>query len=162
MLNSVKLQKTGYTQRMSYNEYYKRYHLLDPINEKIPLQRHLKMGTDMRSLVMEMNKRIFPNQAKNMYILGSNNLYMQSDTGYKLEDLLKNFNKKVDKTAVMIQSAFKAHQYKKSLMRNVSKLAKLARENPELKGHVLSMVQEGNESRLLTNPNEFIKPKKQM
>lgn len=160
IVNSVKFSKTGYTQRMSYHEYYRRYHLLDPLNEKIPLSRHLTMGTDMKSLVAEMNKRIFPKQDKKMYIMGATNLYMQSDTGYRLEDLLNQWNRKLDKQAQTLQSAFKTHQFKKKLLGNVAKLAKLARDHPQMKGHALEYVEVGFESQLLANPNEFIKPVK--
>lgn len=84
----IKFTKTGYPDRMSYKEYYNRYHMLDPINKRIPLQRHLGMGTDMRSLVIEMNKRLFPGQDKRAMIFGENHLYLKSETGYKLENLL--------------------------------------------------------------------------
>lgn len=50
--------------KLSYNQYYKRYHELDPLNKKISLKKQLEMGTDMRMLVREINKRLFPGEDK--------------------------------------------------------------------------------------------------
>lgn len=94
--------KTGYPVRMGYNDYYRRYHMLDPINKKISLQRHLAMGTDMRGLVIEMNRRLFPGQDKKAMIMGESGIYMKADTGYKLEGLLADWNRKLDNYATKI------------------------------------------------------------
>jgi myosin heavy subunit len=143
IVNSVKFVKTSYPSRMSYNEYYKRYHSLDPINKKIPLQRHIGMGTDMRGLVVEMNKRLFPGQDKRAIIFGENTIYMKSDTGYKLEGLLQDWNRKLDSYATKIQGGFKVAMFRKKMMERVSKLAKVAKQNPELKGRAGEALQSG-------------------
>jgi hypothetical protein len=60
------------------------------------------MGTDLRGLIIEMNKRIFPKLDKRAVIYGENFIYMKGDAGYQLEGLLHDWNKKLDTFATKI------------------------------------------------------------
>jgi hypothetical protein len=81
------------------------------------------MGTDMRGLVIEMNKRLFPGQDKKAMIMGESGIYMKADTGYRLEGLLADWNRKVNNYASKIQSNYKVALFRKKMMDRLKKVA---------------------------------------
>ena len=81
--------KTGYPKKMSYQEYYKRYHVLDALNKRIPLSKHINSGTDMRALVIEMNRRLFQKTEKGIMIFGENYIYMKLYGSHQIEEMLQ-------------------------------------------------------------------------
>ena len=95
MVSYVKVLKDGYPKRVSYNDFYTRYHELDFINKKITLSKHLNNGTDMRALVIEIHKRLFPKMEKNYNIFGEEHLYMKLESGYLIEDMLFQWKNKI-------------------------------------------------------------------
>lgn len=50
--------------------------------------------------------------------------------------------------------------FRKKMMENLKKVAKVARDNPELKGRAGDVISEGNESILFENPEEVARLKK--
>ncbi len=73
---------------MTYEEFYLKYHELDKINQRIKIERHSKMGSDMGSLAKEMLFRIFPNIDKKCIMLGNTKIYMKDEIIRKFDTKL--------------------------------------------------------------------------
>ena len=65
-----------------------KYHELDLINRRFRLEKHEKMGSDMKGLVREIMQRLFPQIDKKVLIFGNTKAYMKLELANNLDKLL--------------------------------------------------------------------------
>ncbi|CAD8081389.1 unnamed protein product [Paramecium primaurelia] len=119
ILDSIKFYQQSYPHRMTYNEFYQRFHHLDVFNRKITLQKHLNSNQDMKALVREISKRLI--QSKGL-LFGQNQVYFKKEAYENINKLLCSHNKKLNAFAKIIQKAFRVRQFKMAILSCVKRI----------------------------------------
>ncbi|CAD8120758.1 unnamed protein product [Paramecium sonneborni] len=121
IFDSIKFFKNSYPYRLTFNDFYQRYHHLDIFNRKISLQKHINSNQDMKALVTEICKRLV--QSKGL-LFGQTQVYFKKDAIENLNKLLCNHNLKLSIFAKIIQRAYRIRQFRKVILACVKKIAK--------------------------------------
>ncbi|CAD8084355.1 unnamed protein product [Paramecium sonneborni] len=119
IFDSIKFFQSSYPHRMTYNEFYQRFHHLDVFNRKIPLQKHINSNQDMKALVREISKRL--TQSKGL-LFGQNQVYFKKEAYENINKLLCSHNKKINSFAKIIQKAYRVRQFKNAILKCVKKI----------------------------------------
>ncbi|CAD8186949.1 unnamed protein product [Paramecium octaurelia] len=121
IFDSIKFFKNSYPYRLTFNDFYSRYHHLDVFNRKISLQKHINSNQDMKALVTEICKRL--TQSKGL-LFGQSQVYFKKEAIENLNKLLCNHNLKLSVFAKIIQRAYRIRQFRKVILACVKKIAK--------------------------------------
>ncbi|KAL4429083.1 hypothetical protein ABPG74_022169 [Tetrahymena malaccensis] len=119
ILESIKVRREGFPCRMSYEEFYTKYHELDIFNRKIPLQRHIDMKQDMPGLCRELLFRVVKDVNKKEVLFGQTKLYLKVQPSTELDNRLIKWWQYKNDQAGKIQGQWEVYNNRKVIKQNL-------------------------------------------
>ena len=107
IIESVRVRKVGFPNRMKYEDFYSKYHELDPFNRRIPYYKHKQMDSDMQGLTKEMINRVIKDFDKKNVLFGLKKLFFKTEGMARLDNKLNEWFKVKNIKASTLQKQYK-------------------------------------------------------